>query len=225
MVAKIIRSEFILNRNTLLVFLAEIVAFVIIYIILMSSETAVLALATIFIGVLPASVLSRQSKFKADNMICSLPVTRNRFILGKYSFVGILTLGFLCIVYIIVALMPHEGFSTREILQPDKIANTLFAIALVAGVLLPLVIRFGFTGLLILFLGLNLITVVIFALTYLKLINNALDFIFSSIPSAFSTLKAALGTPYYHLVFIGAAVIIGFASLKISQLIYRRREF
>ena len=225
MVAKIIRSEFILNKNILFIFLAEIVAFTLIYIILMSSGTAVLALAAILIGILPAAALARQSKFKADDMICSLPVTRNRLILGKFAFIGILMLISLCIVFIIVAIMPNKGFSIKDILQPDAIAITLFAMALIAGFLVPLVINFGFMGMMMLFFGLNLITVAIFVLTFLKLIDNGLDFIFRDIPAAFMSLRAAMGSPYYHLLLIGCAVLVGFMSLKTSQFAYGRKEF
>jgi hypothetical protein len=225
MVANIIRSEFILNKNILLLFLSEIVAFTIIYVILMNSGTAVLALAALLTGILPAAALARQSKFKAEDMICSLPVTRNRFILGKFAFIGILMLISICIAYFIVAVMPHEGFATKEILHPDVLVNTLIAMSLLAGFLVPLVISFGFMGMMILILGVNLITVGIFVLTFLKLIDNGLDFVFRDIPAAFSSLRATMGAPYYHLLLLGCAVLVGFLSLKISQFAYQRKDF
>ncbi len=158
MVAKIIRSEFILNKNMILLFAAEIVALTVVYRVLIPGGGPIMMLGAILGGTLPASILARQSKFRANAVTCCLPFTRSKLILGKYASMGIQMVGSLIIIVALMLVLPDQEFSTRGALNADKLVNMVFATAMIAGILAPLVIYYGFMGIMVLFLGLNLVT-------------------------------------------------------------------
>ena len=184
----------------------------------------VLSITAIYLSFLPASILARQSKFKADSTMCILPVTRNTLILGKYIFTAMLfAVGIILFVLIFLAL-PGQQYSFNDIINADRFVNVVLAVCSVSAVLIPLILRFGYTGILVFVLGLNILTVIMFVLTYLKLIRDMLNFIFEDFPSAIVAFRNIVGAPGYHLLVLCAAGLLWAASLKISQKIYAGKE-
>ena len=225
LMVKLIKSEFILNKKTLLTNGLMFSAMIIIYPLIIPEVGTVFAMMGILLGMYPAILLARQSKFKADDTICTLPITRRQLILGKYAFMGLsIIVGFLFFM-ILLLILPYIQFAKSELFNADILVNVLFAVSLICGLLTPLIVQFGFMGVMYFVLGLNMFTVVVFILTSLGLIPNALDFFFRDLPQAFRNLRLSLGAPGYHLLTIGIAICVGFLSLKLSQRLYERKEF
>ena len=225
MISHILYSEFVLNKKTLYFFFAMVIAIAVIYPLLFDVPPGVtLTISAIYLSFLPVSFLAKQSKFKADATMCVLPVTRNMLVLGKYVFTMILFLIGLALFVLIFLVLPGSKFSLADGIDAYKLVNVAFAVGVVSSVLIPLIIRFGYMGVLGFILGANILTVVIFLLTYLKLINNALSFIIEGVPSAFNSFRDTLGTPGYHLLMLCATALIWCGSLKLSQALYTRKE-
>jgi len=178
MIGHILRSEFILNKKILLFFLVMVIGLTIIYPLLLGSPPGVVfGITAVYLSFLPASILARQSKFKADAVMCALPVTRNKLVIGKYVFTVILFCIGVLLLVIILIILPGRQYSLSDIINADRLVNIFFAVGAVSGVLIPLILRFGYTGILVFVLGLNILTVMLFVLTYLKKIGNMLDFV------------------------------------------------
>ena len=225
MISHILRSEFILNKKVLLMFLVMVVALAVIYPLLLdASPKVVLGASAVYLSFFPASALARQSKFKADVVICSLPVTRNKLVIGKYLFTALLFCGGLVLISCILLALPGRQYALADVLSANRVVNFLFAVGAASALLIPLILRFGFTGILIFVLGLNVLTVILFVLTYLKLIGNLLDFFFRGLPAAVASLRNAMGAPWYHLLVLLATCLLWGASMVISQKIYARKE-
>jgi len=80
-------------------------------------------------------------------------------------------------------------------------------------------------GVLVLVLALNLAGVVILVLTSLRVIGDALDFVFRRIPAAFVELREGLGAPGYHLLLVAIAGALVALSWWASKRLYERKEF
>ena len=223
MISKVVRSELILNRRAILYNAAMLVAMAVAYALLLEGPGAVLAVAVIIVPA-QAVPLVRASKFRADATACALPVTRDQLVAGKLlAVLVVMAVGF-ALVLGVALVAPHPGFTTAEVLHPDRLATLVLLMALVSSLLAPLMLRFGFLGILVLVLGLNLLTVIVFVLTAAGVIRSALDFLFRDLPRAAAGFREAAGFPGFHLGALAAACLSGYLSLKVSQRVYRRRE-
>lgn len=225
MYARLIRSELLLNRTTVLLYLAMTVAVSTLYPLVIPDAWVTYAIAAAFLGFLPATILARQSKFQADAVICTLPVSRRQLVIGKHLFVLLLTAIEFSLFFVVLGLMPVPGYGFRIVFNPTWMINTWCVIVWICSCLIPLVIRYGYGGVMGLMLGMNLLLVIVFALTASGLIGNALDFLFQTVPGAFSRLRSTLGTPGYHGAMLASAAIAAIASILASIRAYGRREF
>ena len=221
----LVRSEFYLNKRLIYVYVAMVVAVSALYPLLVPEIGVTFALGTVYLAMLPATLIARQSKFRADSIICTLPVTRKQIIVGKYLFAYIFTAIELLLFLTILIVAPFDGFGFRTVLEPDRIVNSLFTIVLIGSVLMPLIMRFGFTGVLVLLLGINVITVILFALTATGVVNDAIGFVIREIPRFVRGVRAYVGAPSYHLLLLATSAVVAFLSLTTSVRVYQKREF
>ena len=223
MIWKIVRSEIILNRRVMLFNLALAVAMAAAYALLLDGAGAVVASASIAVPA-QAALLVRSSKFHADATECALPVSRNQLVAGKLLTVALLMAVCALLVLSTALLVPHPGFTNAELLRPDRLATLLLLVTLVSSALVPLILRFGFLGVLLLVLALNVALVILLVLTAAGVIGDALRFMFRDLPAAVAAFRTAAGFPRFHLGCLAAAAVLCFGSLELSQLIYRRKE-
>ncbi len=126
---------------------------------------------------------------------------------------------------LILIVAPFDGFVFRAVLEPDRIVNSIFTIVLVGAVFMPLIMRFGFTGILVLLLGINVLTVILFALTATGVVTDAIGFVFTEIPEYVRKVRALFGAPGYHLSLLTISLIVALLSITASVGIYKKREF
>ncbi len=152
-------------------------------------------------------------------------MTRGQLVRGKYAFLGMWTAAAFIVVLVLMPLVYRIRGVDAGSLTADMIVNAAFAITLLSGILSPLVIALGFMGVMVIVLALNIAGVVLLVLTSLRVVSNALDFLFRDVPAALVQLRATLGAPGYHLLLLGGAVAVGALSLWIGRKVYERKEF
>jgi hypothetical protein len=222
-ISRIIRSEIILNWKVVLFYGALGVAMTATYALMLKNPGAIIAAAAILLPT-QAVLLTRSSRYHADATECALPVSRDELILGKYlTVIATMLLAFVLVLATVI-VVPHPEFATSDVLNPDRLATLVVLVGLISSLLVPLILRFGFMGIMVLILGLNVITVIVFVLTAARVIGNALHFVFHDVPAAVAAFRSSVGFPWFHLGALAVACGLSYASLKVSQLIYRRRE-
>lgn len=80
----LVRSELLLNKRLIFVYIAMVAAVSALYPLLVPEISVTFALGTVYLALLPATLMARQSKFRADSVVCTLPVSRTQIIIGKY---------------------------------------------------------------------------------------------------------------------------------------------
>ena len=225
MTMNILRLELLLNRKLILVYLLMVIAVAVIYPLIVSEIGIAFTLGVVYVAMLPSMFLARHAKFKADDSICVLPITRRGFISATYLFVFTMSAVFFALFLLGLIAIPKPGFTVSEVFSADRLAGAILAISIVASILLPFIIRFGYTGVFVFILVLNLLTVVLFLLTSIGIVDNALDFAFRTVPEWFRSMRRSLGTPKYHLISLAMSAAAVGISMLASIHIYSRKEF
>jgi len=221
----IIRSEYLLSGKLIAVYIAMVVLVSVIYPMLVPEIGMTYALITVYLAFIPAGFLGRQSKFRADSAVCSLPISRSQIVIGKYLFSYALIGVEFVVFLLILAVLPFTSFTAAEVFDPTRMVNAVFAITLVCAFLMPLIMRYGFAGIMVFLLVVNVLTVALFALTAVGAINNVLEFLFEGIPGYLRDVRARFGAPGYHLAMLAVSAVAICLSALVSIGVYARRDF
>jgi hypothetical protein len=123
---------------------------------------------------LPVSLITRESKFNAAALTCSLPVTRREIVRARY----VLAIGlglFLVAVGITVGLIcPWSHLAVAKLLAARTLLLALTMIVIEVALLLPLLLRFGWIGIIALLIAMQVVGVV--ALVLSRLLGRSTPF-------------------------------------------------
>lgn len=223
---KILRLEYLFNRNQILIVLAIFTAYFAFMAYQIDSPRVFIVLTSLMIGLsIPFTILGREDKFKTAALVCSLPVRRPVVVLGKYAATwAAIGLG-LAYSLVLAAALPFAKFSVGEILTIKVLFVSLFLISLMFAVILPFTIRFGFTGIIILIVGLQFLGVIALVLAQtLKGANNPMRVLLRAAESGLKGLLYHESTPGFLLALLAAVVAVNALSVLISVALYSRRS-
>jgi hypothetical protein len=173
---------------------------------------------------LPVSLIVRESKFQAAALTCSLPVTRREIVRARY----VLAIGlglFLVTVGIAVGLIcPWSHLAVTRLLAVRTLLLALTMIVLEVALLLPLLLRFGWVGIIALLIAMQVLGIV--ALTLSRLLGRSTLFGLGikALANALRSLYANLGDPLFVAVWTGVLLLVTVASCALSTVLYERRS-
>ena len=223
---RVIRKDLIMNRNALVANLFIMTAFL----VFMSSweEGAYAGTFAFFAGIMmafvPVMVVTREDKFKAMALGCSLPVTRKTIVRSRYALaVGSCILG-VFLALSVGSLSPTSQLGPAELFRPAVVFQALAVTTIVIALLLPFTLRFGAFGL-ILVLGASQVLGVL-ALTLVKLTESSADKrLIDTIVQGVADLYTRLGPVSFYLLLMGFLAALVWISYVISVWVFRKREF
>ena len=224
MITQLVKLEYVFNKKMLVFAGIMIFALSAIYPMLIPEVSISFAVGAVYLGLLPVSLIAKASKFQVESTICCLPVTRKEIVISKYLFIGATAAVCYIVFLAILIIAPFPGYSAGDVVRLDPIVNSLLAIILVGSFILPLVLRYGYNGVMYFILGLNLLTVLAFMFTAIGGATDILDFVFREIPRGFRSVRATLGAGGYFLTATAVGTAAIFASLAVSARLYARKE-
>src|SRR5512136_771667 len=119
------------------------------------SVGAYIVLTSVMSVFLPVTVIVREGKFHAAALTCSLPVTREEIVRARYG----LSIGLgLCLMAVAIAvglLCPWSRLAAAKLVAPQALLLALTMIVLEVALLLPLLLRFGWIGIIVLLIALQ----------------------------------------------------------------------
>lgn len=222
----LIRLEYLLSRNALLIMLglsAAMLAWAAVY---FPSPRLYIVMVSFIIGLsLPVAVHGREDKFKTTALLCSLPVRRSSIVLAKFTATWTaMGIGYLFAIALVAAL-PFTKFPFREILTVREALLALALTSLAFAFVLPFIIRFGITGLMIGLVAAQLLGVLLFSSTVLLgRTNNPFRSILGAVIEALKSLFHREATPGYLALLAAAVIAINAGSFLLTRAVYLRRE-
>jgi ABC-type transport system involved in multi-copper enzyme maturation permease subunit len=181
-------------------------------------------LSSFMIFIIPLMIYTREDKFKALAISCSLPTTRKDIVLSRYLTSWILMLAAYFLSTVLVLILPGSKLHVQDLVTFRAIFLTLFLMTLFLGVLLPLLTRFGTVALFVFLISLQLLGIIGLQLRPIKPLANTIKALAEGIRNVFLSLSPHLGTIGYAIFLIGLMLFLNYISLKCSEFIFSRKE-
>jgi ABC-type transport system involved in multi-copper enzyme maturation permease subunit len=171
----------------------------------------------------PVMVVTREDKFKAMALGCSLPVTRETIVRARYVMaIGAGVVG-VALAFALGAFSPFSDLTAADLFRPGMVLRALSVTTLLLALLLPFTLRFGATGLILTLVSFQVLGILAFTMaTVTGSISdeNLVDSIVGTVAGLYGSLGPA--GFYMSLALFLAAVLL--ASYALSVWIFRRRE-
>ena len=222
----VIRKDLILNQTAILANLLIMAGFL----GFMSSweEGASAGSFAFFSGIMmafvPVMVITREDKFKAMALGCSLPVTRKTIVQARYLLaVGTSVLG-ISFAFLIGAFFPLSELDPASLFRPGAVFLALSVTTVAITLLLPFTLRFGAMGLILFLAGTQVLGIV--ALTLVKIGESSADKrLIDTLVGSVMDLHSWLGPEMFYVLLALFLCGILAASYGLSLWVFRRREF
>lgn len=219
---RLMRKDLMLNWSMLLLMLA-LIAGMTVYMGAgdappMEPLTVVMVIASAICMTIPA----REDRFKATGFTCSLPVARKQVTLARYI-LPILLFPFL-LAFVVLLHTAVRGFRLpAEIRQPGAVLFLLAVYLLTICVFFPFTVRFGFLGLMIGLVALQVLSVVFLMLASRRARISAVS-LANGAGSILRGLEAAVGPAGYFGIILAALFCLYAVSFLVSDAVFRRKE-
>jgi hypothetical protein len=220
-----IRKELILNRNVILmngvIFLALLTFFA-----TMDSEMPVKLYAgwsSLMLSFLPAVMVTREDKFKAMTLGCSLPVSRKTVVQARFALSGGLAFLGILAAFLLGGFFPTSTFQPGDLFAWGPVIIGLSGITIVLSILLPITLRFGMHGIFIFLVGSQVLGVVM--LTLVNVMGSSVDKrAVDRIVGFFVRAHATLGATTFNLCLVAFLLSLLSVSYLVSVRVFENRE-
>lgn len=223
---RVIRKDLILNQTALLANLLIMVGFL----CFMSSweEGAPAGSFAFFSGIMmafvPVMVITREDKFKAMALGCSLPVTRKTIVQSRYLFAVACSVLGISLAFLLGAFFPLSQLDPAQLFRPGAIFLALSVTTLAVALLLPFTLRFGAMGLILVLAGFQVLGIV--ALTLVRLKESSADRrLIDMLVGSVVDLHSHFGSGAFYLLLLLFLSGMLAASYGLSLWVFSRREF
>lgn len=221
---KIARMDWILNRNAILMNASVLGAFFL-YMVWRGPESPMVfaVFCSLMVSFLPLPIVTREDKFKAVGLGCSLPVPRRTIVMGRYALSFGLAAAGLLVVGIAAGWMPHSVMTPGLLFRAGPILTALSISTVCLALLLPFTLRFGIFGLMVALVGFQVLGIVLFSLVQLRgaSVGGGLG---SMIARVIMNAHERLGPPEFFAFLVILLLMFVSASVAVSIRVFQGRE-
>ncbi|OGD27679.1 MAG: hypothetical protein A2Y56_03165 [Candidatus Aminicenantes bacterium RBG_13_63_10] len=175
-------------------------------------------------ALIPLMTVTREDKFKAALLTCSLPATRKQIIQARYVLGWMVMTAVYGLIVPVMVLFPGSRMRWASVAGVPAILAALAFLTLFFAFLMPFLIRFGLVGMFSFLVGLQLLGIAALALQNRGILSFSLKEIILGIRNALQTLNQSLGTPAYVVILLATLILINLASLTLSVALFRRKD-
>jgi len=178
---------------------------------------------------IPITLFSREAKFKAAAFNLSLPTTRAELLRARYA----LSWGLMTVLYAasggVAAVLPGGKLPAGVFFDIRAVLMVLPLMAVAFAVIMPLLVRYGWAGLIALLVAMQLLGIVLMAVASLLKNGRSLTRLFVAvltfIPRTVDGLLSSAGPAATTALVLAAALIVTCASYGVSLALFKAREF
>jgi ABC-2 type transport system permease protein len=220
----LIRKDLILNKKFLLIF----GLLYLVYLSYLGSRVGhpreLVVIGTLMCGLLPLIQYTREDKFKASIVNCSLPVTRREIVLSRYVLSWALTVGLYVAFNIVITVLPIRKAAPGALFDVNTILFALSFMTIYLGLLLPLILRFGMVGMFSFLIGLQVFAVTSLLLDRFKVAHFRITAQAAWVKKGLFSLRASLGAAAYDSLLIALMILLTLASFSFAVFLYKRKD-
>jgi ABC-type transport system involved in multi-copper enzyme maturation permease subunit len=238
---RLIRKDFIVGRNSLLINLAILFAMLILM-FKIALPDFFLFMGIIYIVLLVISPITLEDKLNTWSLTASLPTNRSRIVIARYIYASIIILAMVAVLFLygflLDSLMTSRYINFSENFSYGQFISVFFIAVILSAIFVPFTYKFGQMGI-VYGLGVSvLLSTVIFLILGLGLRDNIIMKAISSfigsleeggITNLFSNFSGVFGsnfsTTLTTLLMLVIMTVAMFISFRVSVFIYSRKEF
>jgi hypothetical protein len=177
----------------------------------------------IMMAFVPVMIVTREDKFQAMALGCSLPVTRETIVRSRYVLSVTSAVGGIFLAFVVSALAPTSQLGLGALFRPAVVLQAVATTTLVISLLLPFTLRFGALGLILVLAGSQVFGIV--ALTVVKISESSADRRFlDSIVHGVRQVHTWAGPGGFYLLLVLFLALVLLVSYALSVWVFRRRE-
>jgi len=222
---RVIKKDLILNRTVILVN-AVIFAACLTFFATMDQEMPARLYAgfsSLMLSFLPAVMVTREDKFNAMTLGCSLPVSRKTIVQARFALSGGMAFLGILAAFLLGGFFPTSTFQPEDLFAWGPVIIGLSGITIVLSILLPITLRFGMQGILIFLVGSQVLGVIMLTLVNVmgsSVDNRAVDTIIGFFVRAHMTL----GATTFNLCLVAFLLSLLSFSYLVSVRVFENRE-
>ena len=226
MIARLIRKDLLLYRTLPLWIALSIAVNVVILVIEGDRSVSPLGFGAFIAGFLPVMICAGEERSRANAFACALPVRRRGIVLARYLLPLILFPGWMLysagLVWVLAGFRLPAGM-----VRLDALASALAVQVLTVSAATPLILSFGFMGLVAGLIALQVLALgVLIVGPRLGLRDGilAVEDVIRSIGPGLRGLRTSLGDPAFHLALFATLAALSALSYLVSCALYGRRD-
>lgn len=179
-------------------------------------------------SIIPLIFPAREDRFRTTATLCSLPVCRKDIFLCRYLECWLITIVLTVLMCLARLIIHGPAHVLPELLDWRSLFRALALVCLFYTLILPLLYRFGNSGLMIFLVVIQVLGLLAIVLSMPGAAGKPDGSIFGTALDAIRNLlngwRSRLGEPAYYLAAAGLLLGIQFLSFRVSLALFRQRE-
>jgi hypothetical protein len=224
----LLRRDLILHRRALLPSVLIFAAFQVYFVMVANHATLWLVFTCIWMTFITVVPLNREDKFGTRAWSCTLPVSRADLMRGHYVTAWATVVGMFVVALALAAFVPGSRLSVSMLLSPDRLLLAAGITTFILALLLPFTVRFGFMGVMMLLVVLQILGAAMFVVAKttgsMDAVESGIAAPFRALAAGIAALRETLPLIVFQLAILLALVLVNWASYRISLAYFRRRD-
>jgi fatty acid desaturase len=174
-------------------------------------------------SILPLLIFTREDKFKAAAFNLSLPGTRKEFLLARYLSGWLLMLSLYAGTSLLTIILPGTKLGPSTVFQARTVLTVLAFMAILFAALIPLIVAFGWTGLIAMLVFFQVLGIVFMLLV--TTFRPELRAVIDRIGRAAGAAQSVIGPAGFATALVAFLLLLNFVSFRVSVHLFERKEF
>lgn len=184
-----------------------------------------LAMGSLLLAFVPVVGLAQEDKFRVLILNRSLPVAADTIVKSKYVGAWLIAVAGWLYVVALGLLVSSSSRGSGDYFTPDKLMLCLSIVTIVVAGLFPFTLRFGFMGVMVLLVVLQMLGAAV--LLTGALLPDAINIriVIRAVMTGLPKLREALGPAGLFAAVLVMLAAVNVASYEVSKRLFRNREF
>jgi len=223
-----LRRDLILHRRALLPAALIFAAFQVYFVIAIQHPTLWLVFTCVYLSFFTVIPPNRDDRFGATAWSCTLPLSRADVVRGRYVTGWALAAALFVTALALATFVPGSKIPPAVFMDPDRLLLAAAVATFIIALLLPFALRFGFIGVMLVAVALQIAAALLFVVAKITGGQNSVEggiaAAFRALAAGVAALRATLSVPVFQLTLLLTLVLVNWLSYRFSVALFRRRD-
>lgn len=228
MLRRLLLRDWILHRRAYVPIVAIFAAFQVYFVLNADKPRLWLVFTSVYISFLTVVPFTRDDRFRTVAWSCTLPVSRSDLVKARFAGAWVLVAAVFLVAFALAALVPGSKLSGVLPADPEALLLAGAVVSFILILLLPFTIRFGFLGIVI---GLVALQILIAGSFVVSKATGRQDQVEGGVAAAFWPLidgivaaRESLTPPWFFLAALLSLILLNWVGYRFALALFRRRE-